>query len=196
MRASAMLAFDPQDSDPGPFFQIAGLQHIPSGIVSVPGKAFPSMTVVAFQTKQIQHQYEARVQIYPYRRFFLFFPRKDIATMKIYRYHSGDVITSAEREEELGRQTSLLPLSSYFRRSFLSLLIPDYITCRVSEKIVRGWKEKTVSLLAARRLLHRLLIRILIRRENVPGGHDTTSLDILTWLSWLRSGRTQSILCF
>ena len=42
---------------------------------------------------------------------------------------------------------------------------------------LRGWKEKTVSLPAARRHLHRLPIRILIRRKSVSGGLDIMSLD-------------------
>ena len=75
------------------------------------------------QTEQIQHQYESRVQIYPYGRFFLFFPGKDIATMKIYGYH--DVLTSAER----GRTRETL-IDSNQRKSilFASLIYMGFLT--------------------------------------------------------------------
>ena len=44
---------------------------------------------------------------------------------------------------------------------------------------IRGWKEKNVSLLAARRHPYHFLVPMLICRKTVPGGHDIVSLDSL-----------------
>ena len=42
---------------------------------------------------------------------------------------------------------------------------------------IRGWKEKNVSLLAARCHPYHFLVPMLICRKTVPGGHDIVSLD-------------------
>lgn len=49
----------------------------------------------------------------------------------------------------------------------------------VTMETIRGWKEKNVSLLAARRHPYHFLVPMLICRKTVPGGHDIVSLDIL-----------------
>lgn len=47
----------------------------------------------------------------------------------------------------------------------------------VTMETIRGWKEKNVSLLAARRHPYLFLVPMLICRKTVPGGHDIVSLD-------------------
>jgi hypothetical protein len=47
----------------------------------------------------------------------------------------------------------------------------------VTMETIRGWKEKNVSLLAARRHPYHFLVPMLICRKTVPGGHDIVSLD-------------------
>ena len=49
----------------------------------------------------------------------------------------------------------------------------------VTMETIRGWKEKNVSLLAARRHPYHFLVPMLICRKTVPGGHDIVSLDII-----------------
>ena len=99
--------------------------------------------------------------------------------MKIYRYHNGAVNVCRERKNWVAklRASSLFFL---FRRPILPLLIPDYITCMVTMETIRGWKEKNVSLLAARCHPYHFLVPMLICRKTVPGGHDIVSLDTHT----------------
>ena len=49
----------------------------------------------------------------------------------------------------------------------------------VTMETIRGWKEKNVSLLAARCHPYHFLVPMLICRKTVPGGHDIVSLDTL-----------------
>ena len=56
-------------------------------------------------------------------------------------------------------------------------MIPDYITGRAIQEERRGWKEKTVSLPAARRHLHYSIFGILICRNAVASGYKIMSLD-------------------
>ena len=53
----------------------------------------------------------------------------------------------------------------------------------VTMETIRGWKEKNVSLLAARCHPYHFLVPMLICRKTVPGGHDIVSLDNLRSLS-------------
>ena len=58
---------------------------------------------------------------------------------------------------------------------------------------IRGWKEKNVSLLAARRHPYHFLVPMLICRKTVPGGHDIVSLDSLI-TSIVRKAKKEIIL--
>ena len=81
------------------------------------------------------------------------------------------------KEERKDSRQLVLPLLAFSGVLPLSPMIPDYITERAIPEERRGWKEKTVSLPAARRHLYCMIVGILICRQTVASGHDITSLD-------------------
>ena len=175
MRSSAMLAPDPQDPDPGADKNVFHGQPVPTFIITVANTFSMPVTVVAFQRKHIQHGDESSVCPNQQGRTFFLKTRKDIAMMKIYRYHGCGVLRRNERGRT-GRQTESSSLL-YSGTGPLSSMIHDYITGRENPEEQRGWKEKTVSLPAARRHPRYSIIGILICRKAVADGHDITSLD-------------------
>ena len=88
------------------------------------------------------------------------------------------------KEERKDSRQLVLPLLAFLGVLPLSLMIPDYITGRGILKGRRGWKEKTVSLPAARRHLRYWIIVILICHKTVADGHDITSLDNIS--GWMK----------
>lgn len=128
MRSPAMFAPDPQNPDPSAGQNIFCCQKISAFVITM-AYTFPTpVTVVAFQREHIQHGDKSSIRSDQHGRIFFFKAGKDIAMMKIYRYHGYDVL----RWNERGRLVAKLGfLSHFYSESFpLSLLIPDYITGR------------------------------------------------------------------
>ena len=115
MRPSAMLAFHPQYSDLPPCsHEIAYGQQVASFVIPVPDtNSFP-MTVIALQPENIHGRDELSIQHDHVDSILQKSARKDIAMMKVYRYHGSGVTTSAER----GRTrwpNFVLPLSIFIQ---------------------------------------------------------------------------------
>lgn len=114
MRPPTVLAFYPQYPDLRSFsLEISYTQQVAPFVISMPDTATFPVTIIAFQPKYIQGLDEIDIQLDHVDGILQKSPRKDIAMMKIYRYHGYAV--NVCREEELGRQTSC----------FLSYFIPD-----------------------------------------------------------------------
>ena len=140
MCSSTIFTTNPQDSDPGTGKNIFCSQQISSFVIAVAYTSSALVTVVAFQRKNIQHGYVSSIGPDQHGSTFSLKAGKDIALMKIYRYHSNDVL----RRNERGRLVAKLSfLSRFYSVSFpLPLLISDYITGRIFPKEQTGLERK------------------------------------------------------
>lgn len=92
-----MLASNPQNPDPSTCKDIFRCQNISAFVITV-ADTFPvPVTVVTFYCKHIQHGGEGYICPDQRRRTFFQITGKDIAMMKIYRYHGYDVLRRNER---------------------------------------------------------------------------------------------------
>ena len=113
MRTPTVLTFYPQYPDlfPGSL-EIAYRQQVASLVIPVPDTGPLPVAVVTLQPPIIYGRDKLDIQLDHIDSIFEKSARKDIAMMKIYRYHGSGVTTSAERGRT-GSANFVLPLSLY-----------------------------------------------------------------------------------
>ena len=90
MRSSAVLASNPQNPNPGTGKNIFCGEQIPALIVAVANTLPTPVAAVTFQGEHVQHGGEGCIGPDKRGRIFFLKTGKDIAMMKIYRYHPYD----------------------------------------------------------------------------------------------------------
>lgn len=89
---TTMLAHDSLDPDCRPCHKIVRIKEVASPVVPITDTVPFPMAIVAFQCKNIEILTVSLIQFGPVCRLFRVCIRKDIAMMRIYRYHVVDVL--------------------------------------------------------------------------------------------------------